>query len=75
MPTKYLQENETLLGIGAVLLSKLSHSKSLSQLWYESKNISDIGSYERFILALDMLYILGLIKLHNNKIMRIKNDL
>lgn len=74
LPTKYIREDETLLAVGAILLKKLSTQKSLSALWESSREISNIGSYERFILALDMLYILGLINIENNKIMRIHND-
>jgi hypothetical protein len=75
MPNKYIREDEALIGIGGILLKKLSSEKSLSELWDSSKKLSNIGTYERFILALDMLFILNLICLQDNKIMRINNDL
>lgn len=75
LPTKYLQEHETLLGVGALLLKELnSSSKSLSDLWEKSKDNNDIGNYERFILALDMLFLFGLIEMRDNKLLRIHND-
>jgi hypothetical protein len=75
LPNKYLQEHETLLGVGAILLEKLSTKKSLSELWENSKNISNINNYERFILALDMLFIFGLITIKDNELVRNPNDL
>ena len=72
MPTKFIQEDEALIGVGAILLEKLSSEKSLSDLWENSKNIPNIGNFERFILTLDMLYILGLITFKNNNLLRTK---
>lgn len=74
MPTKYLREDETLLGVGAILLKELSSKKSLSELWENSKNINHIGNFERFILTLDMLFIFGLITMKDNELMRVSND-
>lgn len=70
MPTKYLKENETLLGLGAILLEELSSEKSLSDLWENAKKYPDIGNFERFILTLDFLFIIGLVTLKNNNLMR-----
>ena len=74
LPTKYLKEHETLLGIGVIILKKLTSEKTLSELWETSKNNSNTCSYERFILALDMLFIFGVINIKDNKLMRIQND-
>ena len=71
MPSKYLREDEALIGVGALLLALLDRNKNLSDLWEEAKNISSVGNYERFVLALDFLYLLGLIDVRNNEIERI----
>ncbi len=68
LPTKYLTENQTLLGVGATLLDNLVQPRTLSGLWESVKNQSNIGTFERFILGVDMLYILGIIKLVDGKI-------
>lgn len=73
LPTKYLREDETLIGLGAVLLSNLTSEKTLSDLWEFAKKHPNIGNFERFILALDMLFIFGLIIARDNKIMRVKS--
>lgn len=72
LPNKYLREDETLLGIGAKLLSLLNYDKSLSELWEEAKVIDTLANFERFVLSLDMLFILGLIVFEDNKLKRAK---
>lgn len=71
LPTKYLTESETILGVGAVILEKLNDAKLLSELWETIKRNSLIGTYERFVLALDLLFILGIIEIKNNRIVRV----
>ncbi|EJL6259242.1 hypothetical protein SD340_003883 [Vibrio fluvialis] len=72
MPSKYLREEEALIGISAVLLPLVENNGNLTTLWESAKKIKNIGSFERFILALDFLYLLGIIDLRNNKIVRIQ---
>lgn len=70
LPNKYLTENEALIGVGSILLGKLSTAKTLSNLWEEVKDISNVGNFERFILGLDLLFVLSLIELKNSKIVK-----
>ena len=72
MPSKYLREDEALIGISAALLPLVENNGNLTALWESAKKIDAIGSFERFILALDVLYLLGLVDLHNNKIVRVQ---
>ena len=71
MPSKYLREDEALIGVGAALLQNINEATNLSTLWEDTKNISSIGTFERFILALDLLFLLGLIEINNNEIVRV----
>lgn len=71
LPTKYITEHETILGIGAILLNEMSKEISLSELWEAVKWNSNVGNYERFILALDMFFIFGVIDIRNNKIVKV----
>lgn len=71
MPNKYLREDEALIGFGTVVLKHLSFEQSLSGLWEDVKNFESVGNFERFILVLDMLYLLGLIEFRKNKITRV----
>ncbi len=72
MPTKYLREDEALIGVSAALLPLLEKSRNLSVLWEAAKKIDAIGSFERFILAMDFLYMLGLVDVRNNEIVSIR---
>lgn len=70
MPSKYLKEDEALIGVSAALLSLIEGNGNLSEIWESAKKIKAIGSFERFILALNFLYLLDLVDLHENKIVR-----
>ena len=74
MPTKYLREDEALIGISASLLPLIEQDSSLSKLWDIARVTTKVGNYERFILALDLLYLLGLITLNGNQIVRTRHD-
>lgn len=72
MPSKYLREDEALIGVSAALLPLVEKDGNLTAIWESAKKIDSIGNFERFILALDFLYLLGLVDLHNNKILRVQ---
>ena len=71
LPNKYLREHEALIGVGSVLLKQLSAEKTLSSLWEEVKEISNVGNFERFVLGLDLLFVLGLIEARSDKIVKV----
>ena len=70
LPNKYVREDEALLGTGAKVLALLDHDIYLTELWEKAKESESINNFERFVLSLDMLYILGLIVFDENKIKR-----
>lgn len=70
LPTKHIPANQTLLGAGAVILKELKSPVSISTLWEIVREASAIGNYERFVLVLDMLHIIGAINLEKNMIRR-----
>lgn len=59
LPTKYLLEHNSLLAAGAVLLKHLAQPMTTTHLWERLRSHRSIGSYDRFILALDLLFVLG----------------
>lgn len=70
LPTKHISEDQTLIGIGAVLLRELRSAQTVTSLWEKIRRHQSIGTYERFILALDMLYIIGALSVSDGLIMR-----
>lgn len=75
LPNKHIREEEALIGVGAILLKKISSPILLSKLWEQVKDISNVGNYERFILGLDLLFLLGLVKMEDNHIKKNHYDL
>ena len=71
MPTKYLKEDKAIIGVGGILLQSIDNRKNLSNLWEDTKKDHTDITFERFILALDFLYLLGLIKVEHNDILRV----
>lgn len=70
LPTKFIEEEDTLLRVGIDLLSILGKEKKITNLWDSAKNIPSIETYERFVLGLDLLFCFGLVDMEENLIVR-----
>lgn len=56
LPNKHVPTNRSLVGLGAKVLGRLGTPTTVSELWEQIRNDPEIGSFHRFILALDYLY-------------------
>lgn len=72
LPTKHISAEESLIGVGALILERLIRPKTVSALWEESREIPCVGSFDRFALALSMLYALGAIDLRSGRLQRVQ---
>ena len=70
LPSKHISEDQALLGVGAVLLSALHKPQTVTSLWEKVREHRAVGTYERFVLALDMLHITGVVTLSQGMIVR-----
>lgn len=70
LPTKHIQAEQSLLGVGAVLLTALRHPTTMSALWDKVKMHPSVGTYQRFILTLDLLYTLKVLSFENGLLRR-----
>ncbi len=76
LPSKHLPQDRALLTIGAVLLQNLSRSITVSALWEQvsrpSKNHTAAAAlrYDTFVLALDLLFLMGAIDLREGLLVR-----
>lgn len=61
LPTKHVREEDTLLGVGAAILESLPSPSTTAQLWQRLRTNPNVATYERFVLALVLLYMLGAI--------------
>ena len=71
LPTKHISQNEALIGVGATLLAHLSGAMTVSSLWMRVRAESNVGTFERFILASNLLYLIGAIDIKDGLIVRI----
>jgi len=72
LPSKHISEEQALLGVGAVLLDELRNPQTVTSLWERVRAHHSIGTFERFVLALDMLHITGVVSLSGGLIEREK---
>jgi hypothetical protein len=73
LPDKNLLLSSSLLGMGAELLTKFNSSHTVSSLWEKTRKSGKINSYEKFILTLDLLYLLDLVKLQDGLLRKKKH--
>lgn len=67
LPTKHLSQDRALLTIGGRILPLLSAPKTVSATWEDlSKSVTPRNGsirYDHYVLALDLLYLMGAIEL------------
>ena len=74
IPSKHIKLSNSALGIGSTLLENLEDSQTVSTLWERTKKLNGVRNFGRFTLALDLLFLLGLIDFKEGLIIRCKND-
>ena len=76
LPTKHIRPDRSLLGVGAQVLEMLDSPMTMSKLWDEFRiRRSGTGpdapiSYRWFVLALDLLYLVGALDLKRGLIQK-----
>lgn len=70
LPNRHQALDRTLLGVGALLLQELNRPETVSSLWHQVRERPEVGSYQRFTLALDLLYVIGGIDLIDGLVAR-----
>lgn len=72
LPDKNILLSNSLLGMGANLLAKLKSPQTVSSLWEKVRNYEEIHSFEKYILTLDLLFLLNLIQFEAGVLKRVK---
>lgn len=76
LPSKHLSQNRALLTVGAVILRHLSDPVTVSALWEEisrsarEQKAASPLRYDAFVLALDLLFLIGAIELREGLLFR-----
>lgn len=74
LPTKHVPEEQALLGVGAMLLRNLDRPQTVTSLWEKVRTERAVGNFERYILALDLLHITGVVALSKGMLERRSPD-
>lgn len=72
LPSKHISERQSLVGIGSLLLGTIDKPHTVTSLWERVRDEAAVGTFERFVLALDMLYVVGAVSLKNGLIVRVR---
>ncbi len=78
LPTKHIRTERALIGVGAEILRLMQKPKTVSSLWDELRARRSVDApnapidYNWFVLALDLLFMLGAIKIDSGVLIRIK---
>lgn len=70
LPTKHVPAKQSLLGVGGLLLKQLDNARTLSDLWERVRLFPEVGTFRRFVLALDLLYAMGAVTLEEGLLKR-----
>ncbi|MBI2803125.1 MAG: hypothetical protein HYX63_23140 [Gammaproteobacteria bacterium] len=76
LPSKHLPHDRALLTVGASILRHLSHPVTVSALWEEIPRAPSVHKtqsplrYDGFVLALDLLFLIGAIELRDGLLVR-----
>ncbi|MDP1760569.1 MAG: hypothetical protein Q8L01_03980 [Candidatus Woesebacteria bacterium] len=71
LPTKHLKLSNSLLNLGAILLNNIEGKNTVTLLWDKTKDLSEIKTFEKFTLGLDLLFIMDIIELRDGLIARV----
>ena len=77
LPSKHLSQKRALLTVGALILQLLIQPKTPSALWEKlllwserQPHSTSALSYDQFVLALDLLFLIGVIELEEGLLTR-----
>lgn len=70
LPTKHINPLDSLLGIGALILGQLETTMTVTQLWDQLRDVPQVATFDRLVLGLDLLYMMGVVELDGGVIRR-----
>ena len=70
LPSKHLEIDDSLLGIGARIIDLLPRPSTVTSLWERIRGEPAARNFDRFSLALDLLYAMGAVDIQNGMLRR-----
>lgn len=72
LPNKNIYLRNSLLGLGAIILEQIHRGDTVSSLWERVRTVTEINTFEKYVLTLDLLYLLKAVDMREGIL--IKND-
>lgn len=69
LPTKHLPLDKSALGGSAIVLREFEDGMTVSQAW-EAVRASGIATFDQYVAALDLLFLVGVLDHKNGKLVR-----
>ena len=73
MPNKNITVRYSLLHCGALVLTELKNADTASSLREKTKKHEELSSYDKFVLTLDYLFVIGAIAFRDGLVVRCLN--
>jgi len=74
LPTKGIPPRQALVSLGAEILRQLTETKTVSRLWHDFGQNSEVSggvTFDWFILGLDLLFLFGAVEFERGKVRRV----
>ena len=72
LPTKHISAQHSILGAGAAILRHFDSPQTVTALWDHVRGTPEVGVYWRFVLALDLLFAIGVVDMADGLVVRCK---
>lgn len=70
LPDKRIRMSNSLLIVGATLLSTMRPRQTVTELWSRTRTRPEIRTFDRFVLGLDLLFILGVVSYKDGMVVK-----
>ena len=70
LPDKHTRVSSSLLNVGAVLLYLMRPSQTVTELWCRARARPEVGTFDRFVLGLDLLFMLGAVSYKDGMVVK-----
>lgn len=70
LPTKHLTLSRSMLYVGAVIIEETDRASTVTALWDRCRRRPEVGTFDRFVLGLDLLFMLGIVTYEDGMLRR-----
>lgn len=70
LPTKHVTLSKSILCTGAVIIGETDRARTVTALWNACKKKPEVRTFDRFILGLDLLFMLGIVTYKDGMVRR-----